>query len=96
MKWMRIYCSVFTKLSFFVLKIQIEEKKRREQIEKEKERIEEEKENRRLEEQRLRIQSEFEEEQRKKREKEEEVSVKPRNPTNIQLITLLCRLPALT
>ena len=42
-------------------------------MEKERERMEEEKENRRLEEQRLRMQSEYDEEQKKIRAREEEV-----------------------
>ncbi|XP_005392185.1 PREDICTED: centrosome and spindle pole-associated protein 1 isoform X3 [Chinchilla lanigera] len=58
------------------LRLQIEEKKRREEAERERLRIEEEKEEKRLAEQRARIQQEYEEEQEKKREKEEEQRLK--------------------
>uniref|UniRef100_A0A7M4FNU5 Centrosome and spindle pole associated protein 1 n=1 Tax=Crocodylus porosus TaxID=8502 RepID=A0A7M4FNU5_CROPO len=57
------------------LRLQIEEKRLREEAEREKLRIEEEKEEKRLAEQRMRIQKEYEEEQEKKRKKEEEVSL---------------------
>ncbi|XP_026515499.1 centrosome and spindle pole-associated protein 1 [Terrapene carolina triunguis] len=58
------------------LRLQIEEKRLREEAEREKLRIEEEKEEKRLAEQRTRIQKEYEEEQEKKRRKEEEQRLK--------------------
>ncbi|XP_053875040.1 centrosome and spindle pole-associated protein 1 isoform X5 [Malaclemys terrapin pileata] len=58
------------------LRLQIEEKRLREEAEREKLRIEEEKEEKRLVEQRTRIQKEYEEEQEKKRRKEEEQRLK--------------------
>ncbi|XP_019383306.1 PREDICTED: centrosome and spindle pole-associated protein 1 isoform X2 [Gavialis gangeticus] len=58
------------------LRLQIEEKRLREEAEREKLRIEEEKEEKRLAEQRMRIQKEYEEEQEKKRKKEEEQRLK--------------------
>uniref|UniRef100_A0A8B9TG10 Centrosome and spindle pole associated protein 1 n=1 Tax=Anas platyrhynchos TaxID=8839 RepID=A0A8B9TG10_ANAPL len=54
------------------LRLQIEEKRRREEAEREKLRIEEEKEEKRLAEQRMRIQKAYEDEQEEKRRKEEE------------------------
>ncbi|XP_073187041.1 centrosome and spindle pole-associated protein 1 isoform X5 [Lepidochelys kempii] len=58
------------------LRLQIEEKRLREEAEREKLRIEEEKEEKRLVEQRSRMQKEYEEEQEKKRRKEEEQRLK--------------------
>ncbi|XP_074841844.1 centrosome and spindle pole-associated protein 1 isoform X2 [Carettochelys insculpta] len=58
------------------LRLQIEEKRLREESEREKLKIEEEKEEKRLAEQRIRIQKEYEEEQEKKRRKEEEQRLK--------------------
>ncbi|XP_068788672.1 centrosome and spindle pole-associated protein 1 isoform X4 [Struthio camelus] len=58
------------------LRLQIEEKRLREEAEREKLRIEEEKEEKRLAEQRMRIQKEYEDEQEKKRKKEEEQRLK--------------------
>ncbi|XP_043363692.1 centrosome and spindle pole-associated protein 1 isoform X6 [Dermochelys coriacea] len=58
------------------LRLQIEEKRLREEAEREKLRIEEEKEEKRLAEQRSRMQKEYEEEQEKKRRKEEEQRLK--------------------
>ncbi|PKU28518.1 centrosome and spindle pole-associated protein 1 [Limosa lapponica baueri] len=55
------------------LRLQIEEKRRREEAEREKLRMEEEKEEKRLAEQRMRIQKAYEDEQEEKRKKEEEV-----------------------
>ncbi|XP_074433309.1 centrosome and spindle pole-associated protein 1 isoform X21 [Larus michahellis] len=54
------------------LRLQIEEKRRREEAEREKLRMEEEKEEKRLAEQRMRIQKAYEDEQEEKRKKEEE------------------------
>uniref|UniRef100_A0A8B9E2Q9 Centrosome and spindle pole associated protein 1 n=1 Tax=Anser cygnoides TaxID=8845 RepID=A0A8B9E2Q9_ANSCY len=54
------------------LRLQIEEKRRREEAEREKLRMEEEKEEKRLAEQRMRIQKAYEDEQEEKRRKEEE------------------------
>ncbi|XP_064363505.1 centrosome and spindle pole-associated protein 1 isoform X2 [Dromaius novaehollandiae] len=58
------------------LRLQIEEKRLREEAEREKLRMEEEKEEKRLAEQRMRIQKEYEDEQEKKRKKEEEQRLK--------------------
>ncbi|XP_071890657.1 centrosome and spindle pole-associated protein 1 isoform X9 [Anas platyrhynchos] len=58
------------------LRLQIEEKRRREEAEREKLRIEEEKEEKRLAEQRMRIQKAYEDEQEEKRRKEEERRLK--------------------
>ncbi|KFV10355.1 Centrosome and spindle pole-associated protein 1, partial [Tauraco erythrolophus] len=58
------------------LRLQIEEKRRREEAEREKLRMEEEKEEKRLAEQRMRIQKAYEDEQEKKRKKEEERRLK--------------------
>ncbi|XP_071410503.1 centrosome and spindle pole-associated protein 1 isoform X3 [Pithys albifrons albifrons] len=58
------------------LRLQIEEKRRREEAEREKLRIEEEKEEKRLAEQRMRIQKAYEEEQEEKRRKDEERRLK--------------------
>ncbi|NWR91383.1 CSPP1 protein, partial [Furnarius figulus] len=55
------------------LRLQIEEKRRREEAEREKLRMEEEKEEKRLAEQRMRIQKAYEDEQEEKRKKDEEV-----------------------
>ncbi|XP_054045771.1 centrosome and spindle pole-associated protein 1 isoform X10 [Rissa tridactyla] len=58
------------------LRLQIEEKRRREEAEREKLRMEEEKEEKRLAEQRMRIQKAYEDEQEEKRKKEEERRLK--------------------
>ncbi|XP_035173690.1 centrosome and spindle pole-associated protein 1 isoform X7 [Oxyura jamaicensis] len=58
------------------LRLQIEEKRRREEAEREKLRMEEEKEEKRLAEQRMRIQKAYEDEQEEKRRKEEERRLK--------------------
>ncbi|KFV57040.1 Centrosome and spindle pole-associated protein 1, partial [Tyto alba] len=58
------------------LRLQIEEKRRREEAEREKLRMEEEKEEKRIAEQRLRIQKAYEVEQEEKRRKEEERRLK--------------------
>ncbi|KAM9025871.1 centrosome and spindle pole-associated protein 1 isoform 1-T6 [Ara ararauna] len=58
------------------LRLQIEEKRRREEAEREKLRLEEEKEEKQLEEQRMRIRKAYEEEQEKERKKEEERKLK--------------------
>ncbi|XP_027555503.1 centrosome and spindle pole-associated protein 1 isoform X3 [Neopelma chrysocephalum] len=58
------------------LRLQIEEKRRREEAEREKLRMEEEKEEKRLAEQRMRIQKAYEEEQEEKRKKDEERRLK--------------------
>ncbi|KFQ69211.1 Centrosome and spindle pole-associated protein 1, partial [Phaethon lepturus] len=58
------------------LRLQIEEKRRREEAEREKLRIEEEKEEKRLAEQRMRIQKAYEDEQEERRKKEEERRLK--------------------
>ncbi|XP_074879512.1 centrosome and spindle pole-associated protein 1 isoform X11 [Buteo buteo] len=58
------------------LRLQIEEKRRREEAEREKRRMEEEKEEKRLAEQRMRIQKAYEDEQEEKRKKEEERRLK--------------------
>ncbi|KAM6375289.1 centrosome and spindle pole-associated protein 1 isoform 10-T16 [Alca torda] len=60
------------------LRLQIEEKRRREEAEREKLRMEEEKEEKRLAEQRMRIQKAYEDEQEEKRKKEEERRLKNR------------------
>ncbi|XP_041329715.1 centrosome and spindle pole-associated protein 1 isoform X6 [Pyrgilauda ruficollis] len=65
------------------LRLQIEEKRRREEAEREKLRMEEEKEEKRLAEQRMRIQKAYEEELEEKRRKEEERRLK--NKEVIQL-----------
>ncbi|XP_064244507.1 centrosome and spindle pole-associated protein 1 isoform X8 [Passer domesticus] len=65
------------------LRLQIEEKRRREEAEREKLRIEEEKEEKRLAEQRMRIQKAYEEELEEKRRKDEERRLK--NKEIIQL-----------
>ncbi|NXG96352.1 CSPP1 protein, partial [Loxia leucoptera] len=65
------------------LRLQIEEKRRREEAEREKLRIEEEKEEKRLAEQRMRIQKAYEEELEEKRRKDEERRLK--NKEVIQL-----------
>ncbi|NWV91159.1 CSPP1 protein, partial [Machaerirhynchus nigripectus] len=65
------------------LRLQIEEKRRREEAEREKLRIEEEKEEKRLAEQRMRIQKAYEEELEERRRKEEERRLK--NKEVIQL-----------
>ncbi|XP_035745962.1 centrosome and spindle pole-associated protein 1 isoform X10 [Egretta garzetta] len=58
------------------LRLQIEEKRRREEAEREKLRMEEEKEEKRLAEQRMRIQKAYQDEQEEKRKKEEERRLK--------------------
>ncbi|XP_027494590.1 centrosome and spindle pole-associated protein 1 isoform X1 [Corapipo altera] len=58
------------------LRLQIEEKRRREEAEREKLRMEEEKEEKRLAEQRMRIQKAYEDEQEEKRKKDEERRLK--------------------
>ncbi|KFP44586.1 Centrosome and spindle pole-associated protein 1, partial [Chlamydotis macqueenii] len=58
------------------LRLQIEEKRRREEAEREKLRMEEEKEEKRLAEQRMRIQKAYEDEQEERRKKEEERRLK--------------------
>ncbi|KGL99614.1 Centrosome and spindle pole associated protein 1, partial [Charadrius vociferus] len=58
------------------LRLQIEEKRRREEAEREKLKMEEEKEEKRLAEQRMRIQKAYEDEQEEKRKKEEERRLK--------------------
>ncbi|XP_065524475.1 centrosome and spindle pole-associated protein 1 isoform X10 [Lathamus discolor] len=58
------------------LRLQIEEKRRREEAEREKLRLEEEKEEKQLAEQRMRIRKAYEEEQEKERRKEEERKLK--------------------
>ncbi|XP_027762333.1 centrosome and spindle pole-associated protein 1 isoform X7 [Empidonax traillii] len=58
------------------LRLQIEEKRRREEAEREKLRMEEEKEEKRIAEERMRIQKEYEEEQEEKRKKDEERRLK--------------------
>ncbi|KAM4685278.1 centrosome and spindle pole-associated protein 1 isoform 4-T9 [Amazona ochrocephala] len=58
------------------LRLQIEEKRRREEAEREKLRLEEEKEEKQLAEQRMRIRKAYEEEQEKERKKEEERELK--------------------
>ncbi|XP_048796390.1 centrosome and spindle pole-associated protein 1 isoform X4 [Lagopus muta] len=60
------------------LRLQIDEKRRREEAEREKLRLEEEKEEKRLAEQRRRIQKAYEDEQEEKRRKEEEQRLKNR------------------
>ncbi|XP_052560852.1 centrosome and spindle pole-associated protein 1 isoform X9 [Tympanuchus pallidicinctus] len=60
------------------LRLQIDEKRRREEAEREKLRLEEEKEEKRLAEQRRRIQKAYEDEQEEKRRKEEERRLKNR------------------
>ncbi|XP_074941291.1 centrosome and spindle pole-associated protein 1 isoform X15 [Phalacrocorax aristotelis] len=60
------------------LRLQIEEKRRREEAEREKLKMEEEKEEKRLAEQRMRIQKAYEDEQEEKRKKEEERRLKSR------------------
>ncbi|KAF4803163.1 centrosome and spindle pole associated protein 1 [Turdus rufiventris] len=65
------------------LRLQIEEKRRREEAEREKLRLEEEKEEKRLAEQRMRIQKAYEEELEEKRRKDEERRLK--NKEIIQL-----------
>ncbi|NXB73415.1 CSPP1 protein, partial [Donacobius atricapilla] len=65
------------------LRLQIEEKRRREEAEREKLRIEEEKEEKRLSEQRMRIQKAYEEELEERRRKDEERRLK--NKEIIQL-----------
>ncbi|NXH83431.1 CSPP1 protein, partial [Edolisoma coerulescens] len=60
------------------LRLQIEEKRRREEAEREKLRMEEEKEEKRLAEQRMRIQKAYEEELEERRRKEEERRLKNR------------------
>ncbi|KFO71149.1 Centrosome and spindle pole-associated protein 1 [Cuculus canorus] len=58
------------------LRLQIEEKRRREEAEREKLRLEEEKEEKRIAEERMRIQKAYEDEQEEKRKKEEERRLK--------------------
>ncbi|XP_065485443.1 centrosome and spindle pole-associated protein 1 isoform X2 [Caloenas nicobarica] len=58
------------------LRLQIEEKRRREEAEREKLRMEEEREEKRLAEQRMRIQKAYEDEQEERRKKEEERRLK--------------------
>ncbi|NXL34835.1 CSPP1 protein, partial [Glaucidium brasilianum] len=58
------------------LRLQIEEKRRREEAEREKNRMKEEEEEKRLAEQRMRIQKAYEDEQEEKRRKEEERRLK--------------------
>ncbi|NXI35979.1 CSPP1 protein, partial [Galbula dea] len=58
------------------LRLQIEEKRRREEAERERLRLEEEREEKRLAEQRLRIQKAYEDEQEERRKKEEERRLK--------------------
>ncbi|XP_054250667.1 centrosome and spindle pole-associated protein 1 [Indicator indicator] len=58
------------------LRLQIEEKRRREEAERERLRLEEEREEKRLAEQRLRIQKAYQEEQEERRRKEEEQRLK--------------------
>ncbi|KAM9304206.1 centrosome and spindle pole-associated protein 1 isoform 6-T6 [Morus bassanus] len=60
------------------LRLQIEEKRRREEAEREKLRMEEEKEEKQLAEQRMRIQKAYEDEQEEERKKEEERRLKSR------------------